>query len=155
MKLKTHAFLLFSLIALQVSAQITTISDVEARVSQIQNHLNELRKTEKVQTLESSKHCYYNENELKLVTVQEKGKIEKKVAWYFTEKTLLYTETNWTDTEKGTVLYLEKTYHTDQGKLLAWLNSENTFVDSSSEEFRKMDRSLQDYAAKLLNESEE
>lgn len=131
------------------------MSDVEARVSQIQNHLKELRKTEITQTTEGSKYGYYNGNELKFVTVQEKGKIEKNVAWYFNGKALLYTETNWTDTASEKVLYLEKTYHSDEGRLLAWLNSENTFVDSSSEEFRKMDQVLYNYAKKLLNESEE
>lgn len=91
---------------------------------------------------------------LKLFVVKETGKILKMVEWYFFEDNLIYTETNWWDPIQNKLLFSEKTYH-QKGKLIAWLKSESTFADSNSEEFRKFDRELQKYAAKLLKSEEE
>jgi len=134
-------------------SQNSSIGGIEEIVSSLKSKLETWEKVEMVNTIETKKYFYYKENDLQLASVQQiEKKIEKNVQWYFLNKQLLYSETNWLDTASGKLLYTEKTYHAN-GNLIAWLNNESTFVDSNSPEFKNLDKSLNDYSLKLRNEA--
>jgi len=88
----------------------------------------------------------------KFIEVQAHGKIEKNVVWYFHEKNLIYTETNWTDSLSGKNLFEERTYH-DKNTMIAWINNEGTFVDAVATEFITLERELRAYGKKIFEEA--
>jgi hypothetical protein len=144
------AFWIFSTAGL--FSQKSSIAVIDEAVALIKNNLETLQKEEKETSPEGYRHVYYNGDETKMIVVEENGKIEKNVAWYFKDKSLIYTETNWTDSATGKNLYREKTYH-DKSGMIAWLNTDDTFVRATSDEFKKMNRQLGAEGRKLLEEA--
>jgi hypothetical protein len=137
---------------LKFSAQKGSIGVIDESVAQIKANLETLQKEEKINSPEVFQYFYYQENEPRMIVVQENGKIEKNIAWYFKNKLLIHTETNWTDSASGKNLYREKTYH-DKNGMIAWLNTEDTFVRATSDEFKKLNRETAAESRRLLEEA--
>ncbi len=150
---------LFSLLSIffffcKVVSQNATISGIEAR-------LNQLREKDRVPDLIAGARSdtlswplHQLTDYLYVETEAAGSSIVKTKEWYFDKKHLFYAETTWWDTQKHQLLYSEKIY-LDKGKLFAWINSENSFVNSNSDEFRKMDTILRESAKKILEAKEE
>lgn len=148
---KKFSILLFLFFTIRIFSQNNSIAEIDKTIQQIKSHLESFERIEKLNSPEGNKYAYFNEGELQLISVNETGKVEKTVQWFYHDKILIYTETNWLSAE-GKLLYSEKTYHYN-GSLIAWLNSENTFVDSSSPEFIKLDKKLTAYGIKIREEA--
>lgn len=154
MKTVLHILFFICLGSATLFSQTKSLGEIDQQILYLKTRDGLENRIEKVKD-DSSMTSFSHSNEgLKLFIVKESGKTVKMVEWYFFEEQLIYTETNWWDPVRNKLLFNEKTYH-QKGKLIAWINSENTFADSNSEEFRKLDRELQKYATKLLKAEEE
>ena len=136
-----------------VYSQIT-IKDVDQLVRNINAKKETFEKKELSNSNEGNSYVWLQDEEPRIVMVNQKDSVEKNVTWYFLDQKLLYSETLWTDRETNKKLYEEKTYH-DKGILFAWLNSENKFKDANSIEFKSLDRKLQAYSQELLIQARE
>lgn len=147
-------FLLGIFTLLNLHSQNMSIGEIDKHVELTRQHIEELEEVKRFDTDTAKRTLYFKGKELKVVAVRGKSdKIEKSVQWYFHKRSLLYTETNWSDSTTGRQLFTERTYH-NNGDLIAWINSENSFVDSSSPEFNKLDRELRAYATQIRDEAE-
>jgi hypothetical protein len=145
---------IFTVLLLAVTSKIfsqSNISSIDALVAGIKNKQEMYEKYEKINSQEGFHYVFHKDNEPKFVVVQQHGKIEKNVTWYFKDSALLYTETNWSDSLSKKILFNEKTYH-DKTGLIAWINSESTFIDANSAEFKKLNLELTAYGQKLFQE---
>jgi hypothetical protein len=78
---------------------------------------------------------------------REKG-VQKNVEWFYVNDSLVYAESNWINIRslksvKNEKLYLQK------GHLVVWMNSQNVPAETSSADFREMDKSLAAYGIKM------
>lgn len=147
---RTFSFLFFFLgVSLpSLWCQVNTIKSVDATIlnwrekDQLAAQVNEkMQDSSRWEFQQVSEHLYLEIN-------RESEKTIKLCEWYFEGEVLLYTETSWWNIFKNERLYTEKTYHQD-GKLMAWLTSENSFANSNSAEFRQRDRELRELQKKL------
>ncbi|PBQ34145.1 hypothetical protein CNR22_20990 [Sphingobacteriaceae bacterium] len=150
--MKTPGFI--SLLLLSTSSifgQTTGITDIERTVFYMKEGIEVFEKVQKEKTATSQIYIYYHKAEPQIIRFQKKEKLEKIVDWYYFEQILIYTESNWQDTTSGKVLFTEKTYH-HNGSLIAWLTSENTFVNSTLPEYKSLERRLDTTAIHLREE---
>jgi len=152
MKLKIFFFILPYFISRSAFSQNSSIAEIDKTIEQMKNQKDAYEKIEKIKSENAYKYVYFKDNEVQIISINEKDKIEKNVEWFYLNNNLIYTETNWLNIIGGKKLFTEKTYHV-KGNLIAWLKSENTFVDASSTEFKKMDKDLGAYAIKIRNEA--
>lgn len=138
--------------SLALLSQPRSIKDIDELVHRIQQERDHYEEVNVVNTLTLQKQFYYKEDILQIVALRYPEKIEKIQNLYFSQNHLVFTETQWLDTLKGRLLYTEKTYHA-QDAMFAWLNTENTFVDSDTPEFKSQDADLRRYALKLKQEA--
>jgi hypothetical protein len=153
MKTLTFVILFFFPISLLLAQDNTnnTIVEIERNVFYMKTGIDSFEKVELEKTPNSHKYVYYNKSEPLIISFQKREKLEKDMDWYYFDKVLIYTETNWQDTTSGKILYTEKTYH-HNGALIAWLNSESTFVDSNTPEYKSLERRLDTTAIHLREE---
>lgn len=149
-----YLFFLFCLGTLRLFPQSKSIGEIDERISLLRERDGLEDQIEKARNDSSLSNLSHSSKDLRLFLIKEGGKIVKLVEWYFFEDYLIYTETNWWDPIQNKLLFSEKTYH-EKGRLIAWIKSESSFADSNSEEFRRLDKELQKYAAKLLKGEEE
>lgn len=154
LKIIPHIALFLCLGSGSLFSQSKSLGEIDQRVSFLKTRDGLDDQIEKARNDSSLSNFSHANEGLKFFMVKESGKTVKLVEWYFLEDYLIYTETNWWDPIRNKLLFTEKTYH-QKGKMIAWIKSETTFADSNSEEFKKLDRDLQKYAAKLLKGDEE
>lgn len=128
-----------------------SIGDIERTVFYMKEGIDIFEKVQKEKTSTTQTNVYYVKAEPQIIRFQKKEKIEKIVDWYYFEQILIYTESRWQDTASGKVLYTEKTYH-HNGALIAWLTSENTFVDANSPDYKSLEKRLDTTAINLREE---
>jgi hypothetical protein len=146
--------LLLLLITSALSGQNSTIAEIDRTIAGMKADEETYQKKEVLNTAEHKKIFYFKDNALAIVWIQETSNIEKNSSRYFVKDKLIYSETSWLRLSDGQPVFSEKIY-CHNGKLIAWLNAENSFVDSNSPEFIKLDESLADDALQLLKESKE
>lgn len=129
-----------------------TLAMIDEVVAQIRSGLDNCRKVEKLNSELGYRYFYYCNNAPVAIEVQENGRIEKHVSWFFYKNKLIYTETVWTDTIDGKKIHGEKTYHFEEA-MIAWLDNENTFVEASTPEFIALDKNLRTYGKKIYFEA--
>ncbi len=151
MKFKLHLLAAILFLGFSGVSQ-NTLALIDEVVAQIRSGLDTCRKVEKLNSEQGYSYFYYHNNEPLAIEVQENGRIEKHVSWFFYKKKLIYTETVWTDTIDGKKIHGEKTYHFEEA-MIAWLDNENTFVNASSVEFDALDKSLRAYGKKIYLEA--
>lgn len=138
-------------LASRIFGQEGTIGDIERTVFYMKEGIDIFQKVQKEKTATTQTNVYYVKAEPQIISFQKKEKLEKIVDWYYFEQILIYTESRWQDTASGKVLYTEKTYH-HNGALIAWLTSENTFVDSTTPDYKRLEKRLDTTAIKLREE---
>jgi hypothetical protein len=151
MKFKLHLFPVFLFLSISGVSQ-NTLALIDEVVEQIRSGLDTCRKVEKLNSEQGFRYFYYSNNVPVAIEVQEKGRIEKHVSWFFYKEKLIFTETVWMDTLDGKKVHGEKTYHFEED-MIAWLDNENTFVEASSQEFMALDRTLRAYGKKIYMEA--
>lgn len=120
---------------------------------EIINNLNSYQKIEKYKDDISYKYVFLKDKELKLITLKTNDKnIEKRVSWYFVNEQLIFSEQIWINKESNEIINHEK-FYTNNGNLIAWIKTDNTTEDTSSENFKYIDKELSAYAVKLQTES--
>ena len=138
-----------------LSAQTT--DNIIHKIEKTKNEIENKKYTFKQNTIKadniSSKVAYFKDDHLQLVSVrQNEANIDKKVNWYFENGELFLSETCWFDQRTSKFIKTEKQYLRN-GHLLAWLKSDNKFVDINSSEFILLDKELAKYGQKIMNES--
>lgn len=128
----------------------STVKEIDELVSTIKTQTYSSKKEKKSD--KAYKFLFFNDTTLLAQEVTDSGSIIKKVGWYFHENELIYTETTWYKPESEQILFQEKSYH-HKGSLIAWLKSENTFVDSRSPEFSKFEKEINVYVSKIKSEA--
>jgi hypothetical protein len=151
MKFKLHLLPVFLFLGFSGVSQ-NTLALIDEVVLQIRSGLDTCRKVEKLNSEQGHRWLYYHKDEPLAIEVQEKGRIEKNVSWFFFSKKLIYTETVWTDTIDGKKIHVEKTYHFEEA-MIAWLDNENTFVEASTPEFIALDKTLRAYGKKIYQDA--
>jgi len=151
MKVKLLLFPVLLFISLSGVSQ-NTLALIDEVVAHFRSGLDTCRKVEKLNSELGYRYFYYSNNEPLAIEVQENGRIEKHVSWFFYKKKLIYTETVWTDTVDGKKIHGEKTYHFEEA-MIAWLDNENTFVEASTPEFMALDKNLRAYGRKIYLEA--
>jgi hypothetical protein len=142
---------MFLLSACRFFGQDYSISGIDGQVERIRTREDQLSLTEEQVSDSSTRHFFFEEEELRLFRSLEQGRISKQETWYFFEGRLLYTEIAWLD-QAGRSLYLEKTYHGPAG-MVAWLNTDNSFVGSHTSEYARRERELKAAVREILGES--
>lgn len=151
MRCKFGLFALLFVIVFKARSQ-STVALIDEVVAKLKSDLISFRKVDKLNSETGYRSLYYFNNEPVAIEVVEKGRIEKRVSWFFYKTRLIYTETIWTDTLFARKVHEEKTYHYEEA-MIAWLDSENTFVEASSAEFVDLDKSLRVYGRKIYREA--
>ena len=153
MKLKT-LLLIVCFVTLKTSlfSQKISLGDIDQQVAVLKEGKESFEKIEKMNSNIGARFVYIKDEDVQIITVTAKGKIEKQVEWFYKKGILLYTETNWSDSASLKPLFKEKTYH-NNGTMIAWLDNENSFVDSSSPKFKKLEKELNTYAIKIRDEA--
>ncbi len=129
------------------------MTEIDKVVSAIKSKTATFKKVEKAKTQEASKFIFLKEKELQFITVKQmENGLEKNVEWYFSNGSLIFSETNWIDLISKKVMAHEKQY-LKNGTLLCWLDNENKLVDPISPEFKEVDKRIQTYAVKLKDEA--
>ena len=120
----------------------TPINSIDKSVQDIKTNLSLFKKVEKIDTKDGTSFVFFQDQEIKLITVKAlEPTTEKNVEWYFVDGQLAYCETNWLDTKTKTNVFNEKCY-LHNGHLISWANSRDNTIDPSSEKFIKMDADL-------------
>ena len=153
MNLKT-LFLIIGYFILKADfcAQNSSLGDIDQHVALLREGINSFEKIEKITSGFGVQFVYLKDGDVQIITVTAKGKVEKQVEWFYKKGVLLYTETNWSDSASLKPLFKEKTYHTN-GTMIAWLDNDNSFVDSSSPKFKKLEKEINAYATKIRNDA--
>lgn len=160
--MRKYFTILLSALLLNIAAQAQTdkqkISSIDKIKEEIKNNLPTLTLSENLSVNDSIGNGYrrvYRKNaELKLIQVEYKeagglGKnISKKVEWYFSNGTLIYSEVLWTDLSTNKVIDHQKLY-LDDTHLIAWIKSGDVSVDANSKEFKETDANLRAYGMEL------
>ncbi len=129
------------------------VQNIDKRVKEIQDSLAAFKKIEKINSPDGTRWVYVQKNQLRLISVTaNESLMVKKVDWYFISGQLAYAETNWVD-NNGKLVFNEKCY-LHNGHLVAWTNSRNAPMDSTSAEYKKMEADLVAYGLSLANERE-
>lgn len=129
------------------------IADIKKAAKDIKAQLSIFQKIEKMNNKDGQRLVFLKDKELKLITVKAlQSNMEKNVEWYYLKGQLAYSETSWYDTKTKTLVFNEK-YFLDKGHLIAWLDSNNTFVDTSSAAFKKVNTELVAYGEKIKQEA--
>ena len=150
---KILTFLHGLILATSVYAQAEKkeIADIDSSVTTIKNKINTFRRIEKINTERGYRFVYIKDKELQLIAVKQvEPGVEKNVEWYYISGALVYSETNWYDTESKKILRHEKTY-SKNGHLIAWIKPGNNLVDKTSSEFKTLDSALTTYGIQLKN----
>lgn len=152
--MNTKALLFFSsfLISFSAFSQSISITEIDAQIAKMRVELASYQKIEKIKTDSASVDIYLQDGEVQMITVLEKGLIEKHVEWYYTNGILCYSETNWTVTSSNEPMYKDKTYH-NKGVMIAWIDGENSFVDASSSKFKEVEKAVNEYSAKIRTQA--
>ena len=153
--MKSIQIILFCFWTLTLSAQTTdtVIHKIERTKSEIEKRKTSLKQKEIILNKEESKIAYFNEDNLELISVRQiETNINKSVNWYFKGGVLMLSKTNWVDQKTNKIIKSEKQY-LNNGHLIAWINSDNKFVDNNGPEFIKLDNELAEYGQKILNEA--
>lgn len=151
MRIQTYLLFLSLMLARFAMAQ-NTVSWIENLVHETKSDLEEYRKVIKQDSEEGAKWVYYRINEPVLIEIKVSGRIEKRVGWYFHMEKLIYTESIWTDTLDGKTVHQERTYH-HEGKMIAWLDAESTFVDAATLEYSAVEKDLKAYSQKIYEQA--
>ncbi|WP_317897383.1 hypothetical protein [Aurantibacillus circumpalustris] len=153
MKLKVFSLIVFTyMFTLNLFSQNSSINEIDQMITLIKDELDSFDKIEKINSEVGTRCVYLKDGDVQLITVLLKGRIEKYVEWFYKKGLLIYTETRWNDEASLKPLFIEKTYH-NNGIMIAWLDSENSFVDSSSPRFKSLEKELNSYAVKIRNEA--
>ena len=99
-------------------------------------------------------YVWLEKGDPRMIRIVQEGPVNKRVTWYFLNQKLIHSETIWWDAQSNKKLYEEKTYH-QNGVLFSWLGSDHKFVDANSQEFKSMDRKLQEYSQQLIEKTRE
>lgn len=119
---------------------------------EIRNNLPSYQKTQVVADKENARNVFKKKNEIILITVKSIDKnIEKKVSWYYDNGKLIFCEQIWLDNSSYVLVDHEK-FYIDNGRLISWVK-DNTPIDYTSDDFRKIDNWLATYADKLKYDS--
>lgn len=133
-----------------VESQLTKLDSLKEVITQ---EIPGYSKLEKINKKTGHRLVYTKGHEIKLITVFSKDKdLDKNVSWYFANGELFYSEQKWTDSSTGSLVNNEKFYLTN-GHLIAWIKTDNSFVNRDSEEFKDIDKKLVDYGKILITES--
>jgi prepilin-type processing-associated H-X9-DG protein len=152
MKINILLFITSLFITSTIFSQSSSIADIDEHIAQMRSELHSYQKIEKIKTDSTSKDIYLMDGEVQIITIVEKGKIEKHVEWYYTNGILLYTETNWTVTSSQGNMLNHKTYH-NNGAMIAWLDGENSFVNASTTKYKQFEKAVNEYSKKIRTQA--
>ena len=147
-------FLTFFSWTLNVNAQTVKeiMLEIDKTTIEIKNNLNTYNKIEKNNSSDNYKNIYFNNKELKLISIKAtEATLEKNVDWYYVDGVLTYSETNWLNIKTKKTIKHEKQY-LKNGHLIAWINSDNNQVENTSSEFRSLETELTTYGEKLKSD---
>ncbi|MBK7573528.1 MAG: hypothetical protein IPI10_18745 [Bacteroidetes bacterium] len=147
-------FLTFFSWTLNINAQTTKeiMLEIDKATIEINSNLKTYNKIEKNISADNYKNIYFNNKELKLISIKAiESSLEKNVYWYYIDGVLTYSETNWLDINTKKTIKHEKQY-LKNGHLIAWINSNNNNVENTSSEFRSLETELTTYGEKLKSD---
>jgi hypothetical protein len=126
-----------------------------AKIDIIKNSIEQNKatclKTEKTDS-SGSKYIYTKNHVLQLVMVDYKEQdIDKKVEWYFSNRTLVYVNQTWTNLISKKIVDNEKVY-LNNGHIIAWLDSQNKEQEADADKINAYDLLLAAYADHLVKE---
>jgi hypothetical protein len=139
---------------LNVNAQTAKeiMLEIDKATIEINSNLKTYNKIEKNISSDNYKNIYFNNKELKLISIKAtESSLEKNVDWYYIDGVLTYSETNWLDINTKKTIKHEKQY-LKNGHLIAWINSNNNNVENTSSEFRSLETELTTYGEKLKSD---
>lgn len=151
--MKKYILIIVTSFAISQSAYSQTndqrIENIEKTIKEIKNNLNKYQKVEKLNDNNGIKYVYKDGNELKIISlVVNDSETNKSVEWYFANGQLIYSQQIWIDQKSNEIIDNEKCYLIS-GQLIAWTKNNKT-VDTTTEEFKKVNSELQAYAKVLL-----
>ena len=146
-------FFLLSLYSYCSDAQAISQFDIDKRVADVLSNLRELKKAEKMNDQSGQRLVYFDDKEIRLISVKVTGdSTQKNVHWFFDQGRVIFIETVWTEISSGNIVVDEK-YYFNNGYLTAWLNSVGQKIPQSSPIFEKVKNELAVYCARIYDEN--
>ncbi|MGZ4044587.1 MAG: hypothetical protein ACXVO9_15385 [Bacteroidia bacterium] len=130
-------------------SQTSTISRINEQVLNIQNNLNLLTKTEKINADTDQKVIFSDTKNVELITVRTRNNsIEKKVSWFYSNGKYIYAEQTWSNPE-GIVINNEKLYF-NENRLIQWIKTDGSIINTDEKEFIMNATALYDFGMSLI-----
>lgn len=128
----------------------TQIAGIEKTKQYINNNIVNFKQIEALKgNTGGYRNAYARGKELQLVTFCAKDQsISKYVEWYFYNGHMIYAEQNWINDTTGVVIDNEK-FYLNASHPIAWIQADNTAVDTTTPQFKSMATQLQAYEKTL------
>ena len=134
------------------------ITDIEKSTAEIKNNIGSYKKIVKNGAMATSsvgfREIFLKEKDVQLITLNNTnvGGGQQRVEYYYAYGQLIYVEQTKTDFDVVSKKSIEK-FYVNNGHLVAWFNSDNKLIDTSSADFKALDSELDAYAMSLKKES--
>ncbi len=151
--LTSFLIIVFSTSCIYSQTQDKRITEIDKITQRIKNNISNYQKTVFEKDSTGKKYVYKDNYGLKLIIIENKEKINekythKKVAWYFSNGHLIYTEQTWTEHATNKIKDHQKCY-LDDTHLIFWKKFEQ-IVDPSSEDFKGLNKELTAFGKELI-----
>lgn len=149
-RLNTFIFLTFLFcISSPIKCQESEINLINSKVEKIKSDtLNCVKAIKRFDKDYKITYTCNNKNAIVILTAFD-AEIQKNVLWIYENELLIYADQFWFNSLTGTVINSEK-FYLKNNSLIAWIDSDNSFVDTSSEKFANTGKDIINFATKQI-----